>query len=250
MAKWLAAALLLAAAGSRTPAQWYVGGSAAYFDWSESSQSYPVVEHGMLVGFDAGYTLPAENGFLFAYRGRLYGGAAQYSGSGFFAPFDLASGATGYVGTMQEIQGRYRFGGQLDALFALGGNFWRRQMNAKQAEKYSVAYVAMGAEYNASSPGVTAGMRFNLPVWAQLDAGFGAMGFAQDPVLSLGRSLGGSATVGYRFQRRWALIAFADLFRFRQSPERIASIGGADVAGVFQPATSTYTIGLRAEFTR
>ena len=202
------------------------------------------------VGGGAGQQLVGERADVGDGLAGQVGQGRQRVVDGFFAPFDLTSGATGYVGTMQEIQGRYRFSGGMDALVALGGNLWRRQMNAKQAEKYSVAYVAVGAEYNASTPGVTAGMRFNLPVWAQLDAGFGAMGFAQDPVLSLGRSLGGSATVGYRFPRRWALIAFADLFRFRQSPERTASLGGADVAGVFQPATSTYTIGLRAEFTR
>ena len=242
--------LLVIAAASAAPAQWYLGGSAGYFNWSEPARPISVVEHGALLGFDAAFLQPRAAGLLFGYRGRVYGGASQYSGSGFFDNQSPASGATGYVGTMQEVQGRYRFAGGLDAIVSLGGDFWRRQLNAKQQERYSVAYLALGAEYNAISPGLTAGARFTLPVWAQLDAGFDAIGFDQDPVLTPRGALGGSATLGYRFAQRWALIGYCDLLRFAASPERVVTQGGAVPMGVFQGPTATYTVGIRAEFTR
>ena len=250
MIKWLAATALLAAAALSAPAQWYVGGSAAYFNWSEASVATPVVEHGLLLGLEGGYMQTAERGLLFAYRGRLYGGTSQYLGFAFFDPQTPASGATGYVGTMQELQGRYRFENRFDVVAALGGDFWRRTLNARQTEKYSVVYAALGAEYNGASPGVTAGARLSLPVWAQLDANFNALGFDQDPAITLGKTLGGSATLGYRFARLWALIGFADVLRFSASPERVVTRDGSVPMGVFQSATSSYVVGLRAEFTR
>ncbi len=249
MPKCLVTAVLLAAVAFRAPAQWYLGGSTAYYHWSEAIQPIAVVEAGLLLGFDAGYTQPVASGLLFAYRGKLYGGAAQYSGAGLFNG-NPATSVTGYFGTMQEIQGRYRFTDRVDIVCALGGEFWRRELNTKQEENYSVVYLALGAEYNAMGPGVTAGLRLNRPVWAQLDANLNALGFEQDPVITPGNAIGGSATLGYRFERKWALIAYADLFRFPESPVVHVSGPKYGVTELFQPATKTYVLGVRVEFSR
>jgi hypothetical protein len=87
-------------------------------------------------------------------------------------------------------------------------------------------------------------------VWTQLDANFTAIGFDQNPVITPGAALGGSATLGYRFARRWALIGYVDLFRFTESVHRPVTVDGADAGAVFQPATRAYVIGIRAEFSR
>ena len=246
----LRSAFLVGAFAPHAGAQLTLGADVAYYSWKEVTQPLAVTEHGALLAFDLDYLQQKKSGFLVGYRGRIYFGGAAYAGAQLFAPDVSISSTTGYLGTVQEGQLRFRTAGELDLLGAVGADIWRRQLSSSQGEDYRMLFVALGFEYNTGGAGVTFGARINYPVWTVLDAHATAVGLDQNPTLTLGQDLGASLEFGYRFASRLALIGYFESFRFKASDERPVTRGGGEQGLFFEPAVDTYLLGVKVEFGR
>jgi hypothetical protein len=228
-------------------AQFTLGGGIEYFSWTEDTQPIKVKESGPLAVFTIGYTQPREQGFLFAYRGEVYFGDVNYDGALLFSPNVPVSSQTQYVGTANEAQVRYRTQG-FDVLAALGIDVWNRQLSSNQQEDYRVAFVRLGVEYATGQHGWLFAAGAKYPVWTQENAHFTDLGFDQNPTLTPGKELSGYASAGYRFDSHWSMLGFFDGYRFGQSNTVFVTAGGVPQGGFVQPATNTYVLGIRAQY--
>lgn len=224
---------------------------AEYFRWQE--QTTPKIEETgpmFSIGFD--YTQAADSGFLFGYRGRLWTGEMDYEGAELFSRAPL-KGTTGYFGVTNELQGRWRRqieeGYHFDVVLGVGWDRWRRALSRFQKEEYDVAYVRLGMDFD--TPEVDRwmiGVGAKYPLWTRLDAHLTAIGFDRNPMLKPKRDISAYAHAGYRFDRQWRLIAYADGYRFGESdPEPVTHVTEGALL-VFQPESSLLTVGARVEY--
>ena len=241
-------AFLLIAAVGEAQAQFFLGAGVEYFDWREDTQPIEVKETGPRAVFTLGFTQPKSSGLLFAYRGRLYAGEVDYDGALLFSPNVPVHSNTRYWGASNEVQLRYRVQSRFDLLAGIGLDSWRRELSANQKEDYYVAFARLGAEYNPVGPGWTAGAGLKYPVWTRENAYFGDLGYDQNPKLHPGKQVSGFAQVGYRFGSHWALLGYAESYRFKESDLVFVTRGGTGTTAFVQPATDTYVIGLKAEY--
>jgi hypothetical protein len=244
----LLAALAANALSAPAFAQFTLGAGVEYFSWTEDTQPIKVKERGPLGVLDIGWTQQRDRGFLFAYRGQLYGGGVTYNGSLLNSPSTPVSSTTSYVGTWHEAQGRYRIG-SVDVLAALGFDVWNRRLSADQQEDYQVAFVRVGFERMPRERGWIFGAGAKYPIWTQEDAHFNQLGFDQNPKLKPGKDVSGFARFGYRFNRNWSLVGFMDSYRFKQSDVVFVTAGGVPQGGFLQPKTDVYTLGASVHYT-
>jgi hypothetical protein len=229
-------------------AQFTLGAGVEYFSWTEDTQPIEVKERGPLAVLTIGYTQIKPAGWLFAYRGELYFGEVDYDGALLFAPNVPLSSETRYVGTAHEGQLRYRTRA-FDVLAALGIDVWNRRLSANQEEDYRVVFVRLGIEHVNAQRGWLFGAGAKYPVWTQEDAHFTDLGFDQNPKLNPGKDVSGFAHVGFRFNPNWALIGYADGFRFKESNKVSVTTNGVPQGVFVQPASDLYVIGVKAQYT-
>jgi hypothetical protein len=248
------AALSLAAMLTASPAraQLAISGGIEYFQWKEFTSPIEVVEEGPMFVLGLDYTQRKDKGLLFAYRGKLYIGEMDYDGALLFAPSVPADGTTSYTGTAHEAQLRYRLAPQrgywLDMLAGAGIDLWERELSSVQSEDYTVAFVRLGLELNATGErGWTFGAGVKYPVWAEEDAHFTDVGFDQNPKLEPEAKFMGFGHAGYRFQRNLALVAYVDGFNFAESDSVTVTQGGSTFQ-FFQPASRQYNVGLKLQY--
>jgi hypothetical protein len=240
--------LLLTLVSLPASAQFMLGGGIEYFSWTEDTQPIKVKERGPLGVFTIGYTQVKPAGWLLAYRGRFYVGEVDYDGALLFAPNVPVSSQTRYIGAANEGQLRYRTQ-TFDVLAALGIDAWNRSLSANQEEDYRIVYARLGLEHVNAQRGWLFGAGVKYPLWTQEDAHFTNLGFDQNPKLNPGKDLSGFAQLGYRFDPHWAVIGYADGYRFKESNQVFVTAGGVPQGSFVQPATDTYVIGVKAEYT-
>jgi hypothetical protein len=246
--------LSLAAVFAASPAraQLAISGGIEYFQWKEDTAPIQVREDGPMFVLGLDYTQRRDRGLLFAYRGKLYIGDVDYDGALLFAPNVPVDGTTSYAGTAHEAQLRYRLAPQrgywLDVLGSLGVDMWERELSDVQQEDYTIAFVRLGVELNATGErGWTFGAGVKYPVWTEEDAHFDELGFDQNPELEPEGKFMGFLHAGYRFQRHLALIAYLDGFNFGESDPVTVTQGGSSFQ-FFQPASRQYNWGLKLQY--
>jgi hypothetical protein len=241
----LVASIVLASGAAR--AEWEANAKVEHFRWAEDTQP-GVTETGPRFGIGLGWTQDRESGWLAAWRGELYGGSVEYNGAELFPPNNPIRGTTEYTGFITELQGIYRSPGGNAALIAgLGFDYWNRQLTDVQKEEWYVTFARLGVELGnrtRRSGGVFAGGGVKYPLYIAEDAHLNDIGFDSNPKLHPGRAPSLYAEIGYRFSAQWALTAYYDSYRFRESPAEHTSVGGAPFI-VFQPQSSVDTFGLR-----
>lgn len=252
--RWIAVllfspALLPAVAHS----QLVVNGGVEYFHWTESTTP-EVKETGPMATLGLAYTQPRDAGTLFAYRGKIWGGSADYEGATLFGGIPLQS-KTNYEGINNEVQARWRKpgkpGGSLDAVFGLGLDVWRRELSSVQKEDYAIAYLRLGVESGANFDGLwSVGLGVKLPVWTYENAHFDQIGFDSNPILRPGKELAPYGSLGYRFTESLQLTAYYEGFRFGQSNEVQANeiALGLGPTTLFQPKSDMSVFGLKLDY--
>lgn len=250
--EWLGGLLVVALSGAG-PAQAQLRASIGIeaFSWKEDTVPR-VKETGSLLAAGLDYTRPADVGLLWAYRGRLYGGAVSYEGSTLFPPVQPVTGTTEYAGTVQEGQLRYRFdaGGQrrLDVVVGAGFDIWQRKLNARQTEDYVVGFARLGIETERDGRGWIAGGGVKIPFYTWEDAHLTSVGFDRNPVLKPGGQVSGYLHAGYRPDGPIAVIFYVDGLRFSRSPSEPVVHATNGATSVFQPASTRVSAGVKVQF--
>jgi hypothetical protein len=237
----------LAGAAGNAAAEWSANLAVEHFRWAESTTP-GVTETGPRVGLGVGWMQDRSSGWLFAYRGELYGGSVQYSGAGLFTGTPI-EGTTDYYGVKNEVQAILRSaGGRANLILGLGLDYWERWLTNVQNENYWVWYLRAGAEYGGrASHGWFAGAGLKYPVYVEENAHLDDIGFDQNPKLHPGRAASGYAELGYRFGRRWSANAYYEGYRFGESRPATVTMGGTTFQ-VFQPKASADSFGLRLHY--
>jgi len=247
----LAAAAALAAA-SPALAEWGVSADVERFRWSEDTVPR-VTETGPMLGLGLRWTQDRPYGWRLGYRGRAYFGSVDYQGS-FLGTSQPASGTTDYAGMTNEGQLLYRppgnrYGAEL--VSGLVWDYWNRQLSPDQREEYWVASLRLGLAFDRRrAPGFFGGAGVKLPFWTREDAHLGEIGFNANARLQPRGAASTYAEVGYRFDRRWALEAYYDSYRFKES-EPTPTLANPFVPGcaagcaLVQPASRLDRLGLR-----
>lgn len=245
LAAWLAASPVIALADLRG------GVGTEYLSWSEDTTP-EVTETGGLIAFALEGTQASDGGWLLGYRGRLYAGVVQYEGSELFPPRRPVSSTTEYLGTSQEVQGRYRFlvGDlrPLDVVLGVGVDLWQRKLSATQKEDFVIGYARLGLESDSDVKGVLAGGGLKYPFYTWENAHFTDIGFTTNPILEPGKQISPYAFFGYRFESPFALLLYVDTFRFGRSQLEPVTHTTQGSLSTFQPASTRVNVGFRVVF--
>jgi hypothetical protein len=230
-----------------------LNGSVEYLYWDESSVPQ-VKETGPLYALGLAYTQNREAGALFAYRGKLWGGAVDYEGATLFGGTPVNS-TTHYAGASNEVQGRWRkpgkSGGNLDGVLGLGLDVWRRNLSSVQKEDYAIGYLRLGVESGTDELSRwTVSLGFKYPFWTYENAHFDEIGFDSNPILHPGKEISPFGSLGYRFTEKLQVVGYYDGFRFGKSASVQANeVGmGLGPTSLVQPATTMSVFGIRVEY--
>jgi hypothetical protein len=233
-------------------AQLTLSGGIEMLNWDEDT-SPTVSESGPMLAFRVAYTQQSDTGWLFGYRGKIWGGTADYTGSTLFGNVPV-TGRTGYFGIGNEVQARFR--SQLkhnyrrDFLAGLGLDLWRRELSSIQSEDYKVIYARAGFEIDSvSSQTWLFALGLKYPLWVREDAHLNRIGFDRNPELSPDGKVSLFGHVGYRFSRKWNIVGYVDSYRFDRSKNEAANevANGFGPQVVFQPASDMLLIGIRLD---
>ena len=243
-------ATLLAPASAN--AELIINGGVEYFRWVEDTNPQ-VKETGPMGFLGLSYTQDKEAGILFGYRGKIWGGSADYTGAELFTGAPVTS-TTDYFGVNNEVQVHYRTagtnGGNLDGVFGLGLDVWRRQLSSAQKEDYSIGYARVGIESKANYAGQwTAGLGIKYPLWTYENAHFDRIGFDSNPILHPGKELSPYGSIGYRFTQTLQVVGYYEGLRFERSdPVETTYIPTGQAASLVQPSSNMSIFGLRLEY--
>jgi len=249
----VAAGFFLGCIGNAS-AEWSLNTGIEYLQWRESTAP-SVTERGGLFTLGLNWTLDKEAGWLAAYRGKLYGGYAEYQGAFQFSN-EPTSDTTTYTGITNEVQAIYRtFYGvnpySVEYVAGIGWDYWIRSIGllTNQEEDYGIAYGRLGINLNSRTEhGVFGGGGVKYPFYTQEDAHFTDAGFDQNPTLHPSKEISGYAQIGYRFDRLNDLILYYEGYRFSQS-NTVQLTSNTFAPGVtffaFQPKSIMTIIGLK-----
>lgn len=224
-----------------------------YMRWVEAT-SPEVTETGPLAALGLAYTQDRDAGWLFAYRGKIWGGSVNYDGATLFGGTPVES-KTSYLGLTNEVQVRWRRkgtpGGNVDGVLGVGLDAWRRRLSSVQKEDYLIGFARLGIETGTDeSSRWTAAAGFKYPVWTYENAHFDEIGFDSNPILHPGKELSPYVSLGYRLSSTLQLVGYYEGYRFGRSPQVQAnevSLGVGPTALV-QPATTMSVYGIRLEY--
>jgi hypothetical protein len=230
-------------------AQWSVDGTVEHFSWREHTSPIQVHETGPRAAFGVGYMLPRERGVVPVYRGTFYGGTVDYNGSLQGDVAQAARGTTGYIGTTQGVELRYRWPGAVDALAGLEADVWRRSLGTSQQEDYRTLSMRLGVDHVAmrSSPfTIGGGLRWLLLISEKSTIKEGGLTYQFQ--LSPGLGVNPFLHVGYRVASRFTMIAYLDGMRLGQSDPLTVRRNGRPAAVVFQPQSDLDVAGVRVAY--
>jgi hypothetical protein len=233
--------MMAAASGAR--ADWALGAGFENFRWKEST-SPAVKESGLRWVIDLAWTQSKEPGLSVGYEGKFYVGNVDYTGAllGSNAPI---SGETHYRGLSNEIQSIYRTAGGVDFVLAGGWDRWNRDLSSAQTESYDVLFARLGASFGAKvQQGMIGSAGLKYPVYVRENAHLTDLGFTSNPRLRPRGDFSFYATLGYRVNAGWDVMAYYDSYRFKQS-NTVAVNNGTTVFGVFQPKSRQDVVGMK-----
>ena len=227
-------------------AQWSIEGGVEHFDWTEDTAPIAVHEHGPRFLLAGGWALPRKQGPLIAYRGELYGGIVTYDGALLLDPATAVSEMTGYFGTTQTAQLRWRWAGTVDAVGGMEYEIWGRRLSSSQEETFRTWSLRLGGEHVASDrhPFVAgAGVRFMLS--ANEETRIEYSGAVFDVELEPEVDSNPYLHAGYRVAPHLTLLGYWDRMHLgRSNTVTLLTPGGARVS-VWQPASEMRRAGVR-----
>ena len=228
-------------------ADWSAGGGVESFRWKESTTP-SVKETGLRWVLDLTWQQSREPGLSAGYNLKFYNGAVDYTGA-FVGTNIPVSGESKYRGLVNEIQALYRMPQNMfDVVLALGWDRFDRKLNSAQEESWDVAYARLGFNANAlTRQGVFGSAGIKYPVWTRENANLQGAGFDQNPRIRPGKDLSLYATVGYRVNPAWDVIAYYDSYRFKES-NHIAVTNGGTLFDVFQPESKMDLFGMKIQY--
>ena len=225
-------------------AQWTSDATIEQFSWREHTSPIEVHETGPRFAAGLAFTQPGSRGFLFGYRGRVWGGNPSYTGSFQFDATKAAKGASTYLGTTQGAECRYRWGGVADALATVEWDLWTRRLSQSQSEDYRVVSVRAGVERPATATNPISGglgMRFLLAT--DEAATITENRVTYDLSLSPGRGSNPYAHAGYRVASHVTLTGYWDGMQLGRSNQIVLLKRGRPQAIVSQPSTDVAVFG-------
>jgi hypothetical protein len=224
-----------------------------YLRWTESTTP-EVKETGPLYALGLAYTQDRDAGTLFAYRGKLWGGAVDYEGATLFGSTPVSS-TTDYLGLSDELQVRWRKGGKpggtIDGVLGAGLDLWRRKLSSIQKEDYAIGYLRLGVETGTDDLARwTASLGFKYPIWTYENAHFDQIGFDSNPILHPGKEISPYGSLGFRLTPALQVVGYYEGFRFGRSATVQANevSMGLGPTTLVQPATTMTVIGIRVEY--
>jgi hypothetical protein len=219
-----------------------VGAGFENFRWKEST-SPSVKESGLRWVLDLTWSQNTQQpGPSVAYNLKLYTGNVDYTGALLSSNAPI-SGETHYRGLQNELQAIYRTVGGVNFVLAAGWDHWRRNLTAAQEETWDVLYAKLGAAMNApavSGPFGGAGVKY--PVYTRENAHLTDLGATSNPRLRPRGNFSLYGTLGYRVNPGWDVMAYYDMYRFRQS--NIVTVSNGTV---FQPKSRQDVLGLKVQ---
>lgn len=230
-------------------AQWSLDAGVEYFDWSEDTAPIAVHEHGPRFLLGGGWALPRKQGPLVAFRGELYGGVVTYDGALLLDPTTPVSELTGYFGTTQAAQLRWRWAGTVDAVAGVEYEIWGRRLSSSQEETFRVTSLRLGGEHVASArhPFVAGGgVRFMLSAHEQTRIEYAGAAFDVDlePVADSNPYL----HLGYRVAPHLTLLGYWDGMHLGRSNTVTLVTPARATVYVWQPASDMWRLGVRAVY--
>lgn len=247
-------AISILAAIPSAHAAWEAGGGLEDYRWVEypaGSAIHPR-ENGPRLALFLNWTQDGEEGGLFAWRAKLYGGTVNYdtyvTKTG--APF---STKTDYNGAVSEGQLFYRdnLGGyRLDYLGSLGLDFWRRAIHTTgghQTEDYSILFARAGLRLakSAREPGFHGEFGIKYPLWTRENAFLDSSGYTSNPKISPKGLVSGYAELGYRINTRFDVLGYYDSWRFGRSADVMAMDTSGAAWLIHQPKSSMDALGIK-----
>lgn len=240
-------------------AEWSIGAGLEDYRWQEFIAYPPLTprEKGVRSTVNVEWTQDGDDGWLFAYRGKLYFGQVQYDTYYQAPPHEPVSTTTHYSGVAHEAQIFHRTAAanyQLDYVGGLGLDTWRRAIENNggfQVEDFLIMYLRGG--FNLDQPGHGAGLHggggLKYPIMTWENAHLDDMGFSSNPILQPGKDISIYAQLGYRISARWDVVAYYDSWRFKQSPKVTATkISEGKLYDIWQPKSSMDAFGLRVMY--
>ncbi len=234
-------------------AQWDIGRGVERYRWIEYPESISGTpkELGPREAIFVNWTQEGEQGWLFAWRAKIYAGTVNYDTFYLAAPYGAVSTKTGYAGAASEGQMLYRTCG-LDFLGGIGLDFWSRDIgnNGNQIEDYSILYVraGLGVVKSRADTGFHGQFGIKYPVSTNEDAHLKSMGYTTNPALKPEGAVSGYVEFGYRISQWIDLLSYYDSWRFGRSANVRANKSG-DPPGaywlIYQPKSNMDALGLK-----
>ncbi|MFZ2163004.1 MAG: hypothetical protein WAW02_12365 [Sideroxyarcus sp.] len=259
IARILLAFPILAASAS-VQAAWDVGGGLEDYRWVEYPENFNGTprETGMRSALFVNWTQERDQGLLFAWRAKLYGGTVDYD-TFYISTGEPVSTQTEYSGAASEGQILFRnnLGDyKLDYLGGLGLDIWRRSIGnngSKQIEDYSILFARAGLRLGKTrrEAGFHGELGIKYPVStaedAHLNDSYSPNGYAytSNPSLSPKSAVSGYAEFGYRFNARFDVLGYYDSWRFGQSADVIVTDTMGTRWRVFQPKSNMDALGIK-----
>lgn len=246
-------AVLFALLPACAQAQLTLSAGVEHFRWEEKTTP-TVTEEGPMAAIHIEYLQQSENKFVLGYRGKLWTGTADYTGSTLFTNQPI-TGTTGYFGLANEALGRWRTeprnsSYRVNVVTSFGIEAWRRELSSIQREDYAVMYARAGIEIDPISDGAWLfGLGIKYPIWVREDAHLVSIGFDRNPELTPEGRGSIFAHVGYRLNQQWSIASYVDGYRLSRSDEvQVTEVRqGFGTINVFQPASTMLVIGIRLE---
>jgi hypothetical protein len=223
---------------SSASADWSIGAGFENFRWQEST-SPRVKESGLRWALDLGWTQTRDPGLSAGYEAQVYHGNVDYTGATLFGNVPI-SGETHYRGFRNEVQSWYRTP-TFDVLLGLGWDHWDRDLSAAQTETWNVLYTRLGVATPATvRQGFIGSAGVKYTVYTRENANLTALGAPTNPRLRPKGDISAYATLGYRVNTDWDVLAYYDSYYFKES--NVVVSGGLAVQ---QPRSRQDVVGMR-----
>jgi hypothetical protein len=227
-------------------AQWSMEGGVEYYDWTEDTAPIAVHEHGPRFLVAGGWMLPKKQGPLIGYRGEFYGGVVTYDGALLLDPGTPVSELTGYFGTTQAAQLRWRWAGTVDAVAGFEYEIWGRRLSSSQEETFRTWSLRLGGEHLASArhPFVAGGgVRFMLTAEEQTRVEYSGSTFDVELEPEVGSNP--YLHAGYRVAPHLTLLGYWDSMHLGRSSTVTLITPQRTTIYVWQPASDMWRMGVR-----
>jgi hypothetical protein len=233
--------------------EWQVGSGLEDYHWVEFPQATRSPEEdGMRAALFVNWMQSGEQGALWAWHGKMYGGSVSYD-TYLISNGEPITTKTDYGGANSEAQWHYRTdlaAHKLDYIGGLGLDVWRRSISSvggNQIEDYMILFAraGMGVVKSEKEVGMHGEFGVKYPLATREDAHLNISGYTSNPQLYPVPLVSAYVEFGYSLPQGLDLVAYIDTWRFNRSP----SVSALDAAGttwtIHQPQSNMDAMGIK-----